>query len=83
MFKRKTPTVATETISLDISRIDWAMLKSQKMSLVDTIDSLEVLGLSYKRDDLTGILNLIDFLQDKASESIGETRVFKAVPDIR
>lgn len=55
-------------------KIDWALLRSQKLTLV------QVIGTSPPTvaEDLTGILHLIDALQDEAAANseIGIKEVF-------
>ena len=52
--------------------IDWALLRSQKLTLI------QVIGVSPPTvaDDLIGILHLIDALQDEAAELVGSDIVF-------
>lgn len=54
--------------------IDWALLRSQKLTLIQTI------GVSPPTvaEDLTGILHLIDYIQDAAAANseIGINTVF-------
>ena len=59
-----------------LKNIDFKSLKKQKQTLLATIDKSK----SKKEiDDLTGILNLIDEIQDKAVDVYGykESTVFK------
>lgn len=54
--------------------IDWALLRNQKLTLIQTI------GVSPPTvaEDLTGILHLIDYIQDEAAANseIGFATVF-------
>ena len=79
--KLKTPKTAEELIS----GINWKLLKKQKKSLLETIDymgrkNMVSSGKHYKElvDDLTGILNLVDTIQDYAVDTLGidENEVF-------
>jgi len=56
--------------------IDWELLKKQKNTLLNTINKLE--HHNSKVDDLEGILNLIDSIQDLAVDyyEIPEEKVF-------
>lgn len=56
--------------------IDWEALREQKTVLLAQIEVLNHRGLSHQSDHLTGILNLIDAIQDQAAEQIGEEAVF-------
>lgn len=53
-------------------KVDWALLRSQKRTL------LQVIETSYDTvaDDLTGILHLLDALQDEAAAKYGSDAVF-------
>jgi hypothetical protein len=61
-----------------INRIDWGLLKKQKASLLDVIETISSKDNEQKKDDLTGILHLIDAIQDYAVDSMGlqEDEVF-------
>lgn len=52
--------------------IDWALLRSQKLTLI------QVIGVSPPTvaEDLQGILHLIDALQDEAAKLLGSDIVF-------
>jgi hypothetical protein len=55
-------------------KIDWALLRSQKLTLVQVIS----VSPPTVAEDLTGILHLIDHLQDEAAANseIGIKEVF-------
>jgi len=69
-----------------ILAIDFTTLRSQKTTLLETIDFLEKSGIKWHEsvdvkqitDDLTGILHLIDSIQDYAVDELGvpEIHVF-------
>ena len=54
--------------------IDWAELKKQKQTLLNIMDRDNV--TVEEENDLTGILNVLDYVQDEAATLIGETAVF-------
>ena len=62
-----------------LQKIDWTDLRGQKTTLLQTIDFLEKSGIKFDEtvdvkqitDDLTGILHLIDSLQDFAVDEMG------------
>ena len=63
-----------------MKNIDWELLKKQKLSLLETITYLEKNSLPKDfTDDLTGIVHLIDSLQDYAVDDCGleEDQVFQ------
>jgi hypothetical protein len=60
---------------LDI-RIDWRKLRAQKCTLINEIGIAEKEGKVLTTEHLTGILHLIDSIQDDAAERIGTGRVF-------
>ena len=55
-----------------LNSTNWALLRSQKLTLI------QVIGVSPPTvaEDLTGILHLIDALQDEAAELVGSDIVF-------
>jgi hypothetical protein len=55
-------------------KIDWALLRSQKLTLLHVID----LSPPTVAEDLTGILQILDALQDEAAANseIGIKEVF-------
>ncbi len=55
-----------------LKTIDWALLRSQKLTLLQAIDA----GPPTVAEDLQGILHLIDALQDAASQHLGDGAVF-------
>ena len=61
-----------------LKKIDWTTLRTQKASLLATIDFLEKNKVPQLPEDLDGILNLIDALQDYAVDEMGvpEMHVF-------
>jgi hypothetical protein len=55
-----------------ISRIDFSTLRTQKKTLIEIIDDMEKRGVESERvRDLDGILNLIDCIQDFATDVMG------------
>lgn len=78
----KAPKTAEELIS----RIDWKLLKKQKKTLLAVIEENEintVLQNPERVDDLTGILNLVDSIQDFAVDimKVDEKIVFNLHED--
>jgi hypothetical protein len=62
--------------------VDWQMLRMQKQDLVNVISKLFKYALTTETQDesLTGILHLIDHIQDDAATTIGEDVVFCDYP---
>ena len=56
--------------------IDWDLLRKQKATLLEEIQLAESGDTPDVADDLTGILHLIDAIQDEAAEEFGEETVF-------
>jgi hypothetical protein len=57
-----------------IKKMDWKLLRKQKLSLLETIDDMEKRNAEYYKDsieDLNGILHTIDALQDYAVDELG------------
>jgi hypothetical protein len=69
-----------------LTRIDFTTLRSQKTTLLETMDFIEKSGINWHEsvdakqivEDLTGILHLIDSIQDYAVDILGvpEMHVF-------
>lgn len=61
-----------------VNKMDWEMLRAQKLSLLQIIEKLRGMKDNERADDLTGILHLIDALQDFAVDEleISSTIVF-------
>jgi len=60
--------------SIDLSRVDWELLRQQKLSLLFAIDT----ATPKTAEDLTGILHFLDLIQDEAAANhhIGQDLVF-------
>jgi hypothetical protein len=61
--------------------IDFESLRKQKQTLLDEINALDDTASSFsgdksRRDDLEGLLQIIDKIQDDAAEFWGEEKVF-------
>ena len=61
-----------------IKKMDWKLLRKQKLSLLEVLDFFDRVKFNTKTDenpriidDLTGILNTIDALQDYAVDDLG------------
>lgn len=52
--------------------IDWALLRDQKQALLQAID----ISPPAMAEALTGLLHLIDHVQDEAARTVGERAVF-------
>ena len=57
---------------IDLSHVDWHLLSRQKRSLVEFFGTQKT-GC---KEDLQGLLHLLDYLQDEAAKKIGERAVF-------
>lgn len=67
----------SDLLLIDVGNIDWAMLRAQKETLLQARDRL-LSGCveSPCADALTGLLHLIDHVQDEAVHTIGEQAIF-------
>ncbi len=65
------------SLLIDVGNIDWAMLRAQKETLLQARDRL-LSGCveSPCAEALTGLLHLIDHVQDQAVHTVGEQAVF-------
>ena len=69
-----------------MQNMDWELLKQQKRTLLEEIDAMEKKNASYYEsviNDFTGILNLLDSIQDYAVDIMGidENVVMDLTPD--
>ena len=53
-------------VLLDGPKIGWDTLRNQKLCLLNTISFLESEQMSNTAQQLTGIIHLIDYVQDQA-----------------
>lgn len=56
-------------IYIDVTDVDWRLLRKQKAALVDAAGNSE-------SPFLQGLVHFLDDIQDQAALCIGETRVF-------
>ena len=62
-------------VMIDLSKVDWNMLKKQKDILVFIRNDYE--DVDYPRwDILNGVIHFLDNIQDQVAEQIGEEKVF-------
>ena len=61
-----------------VDNIDYPLLRQQKLTLLKVIDRSSAFRYKQEEEDLTGILHLIDSIQEDAvdEEGIPETEVF-------
>lgn len=59
-------------VNIDCGSIDWVDLVKQKATLID----LACIAEDREGDHIDGILNLIDYIQDVAAETLGDRAVF-------
>jgi len=57
-----------------LSTIDWAALRRQKKTLIGVRKTIA--RRKQQLDDLSGIIQLLDHIQDRAAEVIGDKEVF-------
>lgn len=60
---------------IDIGNIDWEVLKDQKNTLISISSTLRN-GNAKDRDNIEGLIYLIEHIQDEAEKEIGELAVF-------
>ena len=58
---------------IDMSGVDWKLLRDQKLDLLKIIDDIHS---KTQADTLTGILHFIDHIQDEADGTLGGDIVF-------
>lgn len=57
---------------INFNTIDWKLLRKQKITLIEQISSCK----PSSSENLEGILNLLDYIQDSAAEELGDKIVF-------
>jgi hypothetical protein len=62
-------------MQIDLGNIDWAKLREQKYSLISICSTLRARD-GKDKDNLEGLIYLIDHIQDEAEKQIGEVEVF-------
>ena len=65
-----------KTIDVNMSNVDWRLLRKQKLALLEDIHEQSAHGRRKKANHLRGILHLLDDLQDQAAETAGERAIF-------
>ena len=68
--------LAGGTVTVELDNVDWKMLRKQKETLLETITNPRITLSDKAREDLTGILHLLDLVQDQAAEHLGEQTVY-------
>ena len=58
-----------------ISHVDWKLLREQKRCLVDVVNDRAIVTATQK-EMLEGLINLLDAIQDEATEELSEETVF-------
>ena len=61
---------------IDLSQLDWQLLKKQKQALVDVIHQQSKVYPPAVTNHLTGLIHLLDHIQDEAAKVLGEEAVF-------
>ena len=62
-------------ISVDLSNVDWKLLRKQKLTLQAVIGIVSKFRPDIDAGDLSGLLHLLDNIQDQVAEVIGEDAV--------
>lgn len=74
--------IAGNDITIHSLNIDWGLVAKQKLLLLEFLDSetpeefADVWNNTDGQDLITGIVNLIDSLQDQAADQLGEEEIF-------
>ena len=63
-------------VTVDLSSVDWGLLRKQKLSLLKAVKIRAKTGASEAADHLRGLVHLLDHIQDQATETLGEEVVF-------
>ena len=65
-----------KTIDVNMSNVDWRLLRKQKLALLEDINEQSAHGRRRRVNLLRGILHLLDDLQDQAAETAGARAIF-------
>ena len=63
-------------VTIDLSNVDWSLLRKQKLTLLKTAQRRAKTGASEAAEHLRGLVHLLDHIQDQAAEILGEEAVF-------
>jgi hypothetical protein len=63
-------------VKVDLSNVDWRLLRKQKLSLLKAVKIRAKTGASESAEHLRGLVHLLDHIQDQAAEALGEEVVF-------
>ena len=67
-------------IQVNLSQVDWQLLRKQKQALVEVIHQQSKDFSPAVMNHLTGLLHLLDHIQDEAAKVLGEKAVFGKRP---
>lgn len=65
-----------QQVLANVSGVDWKLLRKQKARLLMVIGQEDERHNTESSTDLTGILHLVDHIQDEAALTIAESTVF-------
>ena len=65
-----------QRITVDLSDVDWSLLRKQKMTLLKTAQRRAKTGTDESAEHLRGLVHLLDHIQDQAAEILSEEAVF-------
>jgi hypothetical protein len=60
-------------VIVDISKINWKLLRKQKSTLIELLNRKVSLK---EKDHIDGVIAMVDHIQDRAAEILGEKEVF-------
>jgi hypothetical protein len=63
-------------MEIDIGNIEWDLLRKQKAALIKQIGILDKLVVKDTACELTGILHLVDHIQDEVAYLVGDATIF-------
>jgi hypothetical protein len=63
-------------VTVDLSNVDWGLLRKQKLFLLKAVKIRAKAGASESAEHLRGLVHLLDHIQDQAAETLGEEAVF-------
>ena len=63
-------------VRVDLSHVNWRLLRRQKLALLNVVNEAVGNGEAAKANRLRGLVHLLDHIQDRAAETLGERFVF-------
>ena len=67
--------ILKEEVLVDLCNVNWKLLRTQKEALLDMFVKSDKVPIEYQ-EAFSGVLHLLDSIQDTAAKKLGEKKVF-------